>query len=20
MAVANAGSGFDPNWKDKLIW
>ena len=19
-AVANAGSGFDPNWKDKLIW
>ena len=20
IAVANAGSGFDPNWKDKLIW
>ena len=20
MAVANACSGFDPNWKDKLIW
>ena len=20
MAVANASSGFDPNWKDKLIW
>ena len=19
-AVANASSGFDPNWKDKLIW